>query len=230
MAAEALAAKTLATATAKATAGSTLVTANTALVASAMVVAQTQLTADLAAVISSRAAARAQKAWSMEPLSISAAQSALDAASVTRAALVTECGFVCDGAVPQICDSECGDGILASDEACDDQNTANNDGCSSTCAEEVGWDCTNSPCGHTSCTAICGGPILVPDRHKPILYYPRTLVVVCCFVPRTARRTYQPAMYCFVPLVGLVCQWWGSHGVSIPEVPLGFLHSSFYLG
>jgi methionine synthase II (cobalamin-independent) len=89
VAAEALAAKTLATATAKATAGSTLVTANTARVASAIGVAQTQLTADLAAVISNRAAARAQEAWSVVPLSLSAAQAALDAASVTHAALVT---------------------------------------------------------------------------------------------------------------------------------------------
>jgi len=35
----------------------------------------------------------------------------------------------------------CGDGILDSGETCDDLNTADSDGCSSTCQDEIGWNC-----------------------------------------------------------------------------------------
>ena len=37
----------------------------------------------------------------------------------------------------------CGDGILEAGEECDDQNVANGDGCSSTCAEEAYYTCTD---------------------------------------------------------------------------------------
>ncbi|CAD8132875.1 unnamed protein product [Paramecium octaurelia] len=39
------------------------------------------------------------------------------------------------------CASLCGDGIRKSDEQCDDGNTFNNDGCSSTCQIEQDWGC-----------------------------------------------------------------------------------------
>ncbi len=41
----------------------------------------------------------------------------------------------------------CGDGMVGGAEACDDGNTVAGDGCSSTCAVESGWDCTNTPGG-----------------------------------------------------------------------------------
>ncbi len=41
-------------------------------------------------------------------------------------------------------------------EVCDDGNTANNDGCTSTCsAIEPGWTCTTPAGGLSVCTAIC---------------------------------------------------------------------------
>ena len=41
----------------------------------------------------------------------------------------------------------CGNGIIetAAGEQCDDRNTANGDGCSSTCQIESGWTCTGEP-------------------------------------------------------------------------------------
>ena len=35
----------------------------------------------------------------------------------------------------------CGDGILDTGETCDDLNSVNSDGCSSTCVDEIGWNC-----------------------------------------------------------------------------------------
>jgi cysteine-rich repeat protein len=49
------------------------------------------------------------------------------------------------------CQPRCGDNILASPEACDDGNTNNNDGCSSSCVLEAGFLCTN---GATSTTCV----------------------------------------------------------------------------
>ena len=41
-------------------------------------------------------------------------------------------------------------------EACDDGNTANGDGCTSTClAIEPGWDCTTPAFGLSVCTGKC---------------------------------------------------------------------------
>jgi fibro-slime domain-containing protein len=53
----------------------------------------------------------------------------------------------------------CGDGVLGAGESCDDGNTASNDGCSSTCVAEVGWDCPTpgKPCVHIE---FCGDGVL----------------------------------------------------------------------
>ena len=51
--------------------------------------------------------------------------------------------------------------MLAGQEGCDDENTADLDSCSSTCTKEIGLDCTNATCGQTSCTAICGDGLKV---------------------------------------------------------------------
>jgi len=50
---------------------------------------------------------------------------------------------------------KCGDGILSSDEYCDDGNTVSGDGCSSTCTIEPGYTC---PTPGKLCTriAVCG--------------------------------------------------------------------------
>jgi cysteine-rich repeat protein len=47
--------------------------------------------------------------------------------------------------------SGCGDGVMLGDEACDDGNVVDGDGCSATCTLETGFDCTGVP---TVCTDI----------------------------------------------------------------------------
>jgi cysteine-rich repeat protein len=49
--------------------------------------------------------------------------------------------------------SECGNGIVEAGETCDDGNQIDGDGCSSTCQEEVGFDCAGSP---STCVSTCG--------------------------------------------------------------------------
>jgi cysteine-rich repeat protein len=48
---------------------------------------------------------------------------------------------------------DCGDGVIAAVEDCDDMNVANGDGCSSSCVVESGWSCTGTP---SVCKTICG--------------------------------------------------------------------------
>ncbi|MBI2208484.1 DUF4215 domain-containing protein [Candidatus Woesearchaeota archaeon] len=52
----------------------------------------------------------------------------------------------------------CGNGIIQGTELCDDNNLANNDGCSSSCNIEAGWTCTNEPsiCTTVQSAAVCG--------------------------------------------------------------------------
>lgn len=42
------------------------------------------------------------------------------------------------------CDPVCGDGVIVGSEACDDGDSDDLDGCSSTCTIESGWNCVNS--------------------------------------------------------------------------------------
>ena len=79
-----------------------------------------------------------------------------------QCAVETACGYSCGGGsltTPDTCAATaCGDGIRASDEVCDDGNTADGDGCNSTCGTESGWNCTSAvACGPSSCVAsyIC---------------------------------------------------------------------------
>ena len=51
---------------------------------------------------------------------------------------------------------ECGNGAFNIAEECDDSNIIDSDGCSSTCIEEVGWNCVNFP---SICSPICGDGI-----------------------------------------------------------------------
>ena len=53
------------------------------------------------------------------------------------------------------CTKTCGDGLIAvsSSEVCDDQNTVNNDGCSSACLVEHGFSCSGEK---SICTSTCG--------------------------------------------------------------------------
>jgi cysteine-rich repeat protein len=51
----------------------------------------------------------------------------------------------------------CGDGVIASGEACDDGNTNNGEGCSDICAVEPGFVCSGAP---SVCVPSCGDGII----------------------------------------------------------------------
>jgi cysteine-rich repeat protein len=59
------------------------------------------------------------------------------------------------------CGSECADGIVQSDESCDDGNSNDLDGCSSFCTVEGGWICTGEP---SVCSLKCGDGALDPGE------------------------------------------------------------------
>lgn len=58
-----------------------------------------------------------------------------------------------------VCD--CGDGLIADIEMCDDENENNDDGCNSFCNIEQGWDCSGEP---SVCTEICGDGLIVGNE------------------------------------------------------------------
>ena len=51
-----------------------------------------------------------------------------------------------------ICSAVCGDGLVASSEACDDGNLVNGDGCSSTCQIEANYSCFAFPGQPSTCS------------------------------------------------------------------------------
>ncbi|MBN2095292.1 MAG: VWA domain-containing protein [Candidatus Aenigmarchaeota archaeon] len=54
-------------------------------------------------------------------------------------------------------DAVCGDGEIEAPESCDDANTDDADGCSSSCQVESGWSCAGEP---SSCAEVCGNGII----------------------------------------------------------------------
>ena len=65
-----------------------------------------------------------------------------------------------DGDGDQVIESECGDGVVESDEVCDDGNEKNNDGCSGDCQiQDPLFDCSEpgEPCVNT---VVCGNGVL----------------------------------------------------------------------
>jgi cysteine-rich repeat protein len=72
----------------------------------------------------------------------------------------TDPGYRCDdptvpphsAAAPDACQAaRCGDGFRVGLEMCDDANSINGDGCSSTCTVEPGFTCTAPPAGQDTC-------------------------------------------------------------------------------
>ncbi len=59
------------------------------------------------------------------------------------------------------CGPECGDGVVQSEEPCDDGDASDGDGCSSLCRIEAGFTCTGSP---SVCTPSCGNGALDPGE------------------------------------------------------------------
>lgn len=69
-----------------------------------------------------------------------------------------EHGFTCDAGS---CASQCGDGLVASDEGCDDGNTTAGDGCAADCKPEAGFSCQGEP---SVCKSLCGDGALASDE------------------------------------------------------------------
>ena len=73
-----------------------------------------------------------------------------------------ETGWECTGGTTtskDTCVDKCGDGKVMKTSAsyCDDGNKVSGDGCSSTCAPELGWTCTPGDASTAStCTEDCG--------------------------------------------------------------------------
>ena len=66
------------------------------------------------------------------------------------------------------CTAVCGDKALGGEEECDDGNTENGDGCSSSCMIEAGYSCVHyavppSPCGVSEdwCMPVCGDGLVL---------------------------------------------------------------------
>ena len=51
--------------------------------------------------------------------------------------------------------TKCGDGLVLGNEACDDNNTINGDGCSSSCTVESTFYCMGAPSVCTHCQQYC---------------------------------------------------------------------------
>lgn len=68
--------------------------------------------------------------------------------------LARDCDAMDDGNPANgTCGPECADGVVQIEEGCDDGDASGGDGCSATCAVEVGWSCSGSP---SVCTPSCG--------------------------------------------------------------------------
>ena len=52
----------------------------------------------------------------------------------------------------------CGNGIKEQNEACDDGNIVNGDGCSAMCQVELGFQCVGTP---SVCATVCGDGVIV---------------------------------------------------------------------
>jgi cysteine-rich repeat protein len=55
----------------------------------------------------------------------------------------------------------CGNGAVEAGESCDDANASNGDGCSSTCAVELGFSCFGSP---SVCNSTCGDGVVAASE------------------------------------------------------------------
>lgn len=74
--------------------------------------------------------------------------------SATACTACTQNGFQ---VVNGLCQTVCGDGVIAGTEQCDDRNKIANDGCSATCTIENLWNCTGQPsvCQYNG-PSVCG--------------------------------------------------------------------------
>ena len=73
-----------------------------------------------------------------------------------------ETGWICTGAIPDVCTPRCGDGIRRGIEVCDDGITDIN-GCNSACSgTRTGWTCSGGSLTTADiCVSTCGDLIKV---------------------------------------------------------------------
>ena len=65
-------------------------------------------------------------------------------------------------------EDECGDGLIAATETCDDRNTEDGDGCSEQCTTERGFRCTGEPSTCDVAVQLQGGTDNIPDTATTI--------------------------------------------------------------
>jgi cysteine-rich repeat protein len=97
-----------------------------------------------------------------DPSSLGSCLSSESACQVCRLlndvdSMARDCDAMDDGADNGSCGAECTDGLVHPEEACDDGNGTDNDGCSSQCLVEGGWKCSGEP---STCSLACGDGIL----------------------------------------------------------------------
>jgi cysteine-rich repeat protein len=86
----------------------------------------------------------------------------------------------CDGYVdpwtdtPPQCSSQCGDGFVRLSEECDDGNTINGDGCSSTCLVETNYSCETNARDSSDCYFVADITLSIIN----ITYVPNTTQVL----------------------------------------------------
>jgi cysteine-rich repeat protein len=80
-----------------------------------------------------------------------------------------ECGWNCTGGHEEandVCNTTCGDGLLAGPEECDDGDNFDN-GCSAKCTIQPGWACYGSDCSTSWCFSVCGDGLRTGAELKP---------------------------------------------------------------
>lgn len=60
--------------------------------------------------------------------------------------------------------TECGNMLLDAGEQCDDGNIAISDGCGSTCAIELAFECSKNKYGYSTCVPPCGSGVKITSR------------------------------------------------------------------
>jgi len=69
----------------------------------------------------------------------------------------------------------CGNGVVTPDEQCDDDNTNNGDGCSSTCTIEKGYTCVGEPSVCTYHSSSSNSTVSAASSFSSILFSPLLL-------------------------------------------------------
>ena len=62
-----------------------------------------------------------------------------------------------------VCNEQCGDGVITTSETCEDDDILPGDGCDATCNVEAGWQCdTVEPV--SGCVQVCGNGVFDPGE------------------------------------------------------------------